>query len=309
MEKPSASAPHLKPEKVAGYITWATSLLFAGHAWVWIFWDGPLREFLWDQALFEPILTGWFDMAWADFVTDLRITAQIQNVSVAGGLVLLLCAAAVHLGDRFRKPVFALLVLGWLLLSLQGVVWIRNGYPAWGVALEYMAQWSCPLLWLLLRAGRKFRGLSFQWLRLAVAATFIGHGLYASGILPLPGHFLDMSMNSLRISQAQAVLFLRVAGGLDFLAAAGLFMPRPLNRWAAGYMVFWGLSTSLARVAGHWAISDAQMLWGYWLFQSVLRAPHFLLPMALWSLFRAGFTQPGFQPSAPDPGQGVSAVE
>jgi len=289
-------------------LNWAASLLFLGHAWLYVFWDAPFRELLWDQALMEPILEGLFGMSWSDFVTDLRIEARIQSFGVATGIVLGLAAALVHLPARYHVLARPVVLLGVLILSLQVVIGIRNGYPFWGVALEYAARWTAPVLWLMFYKKRSL-AILFQLMRLAVAATFIGHGLYAAGLLPLPGHFLDMSMNALGLGQGAAVSFLWFAGMMDFLSAALLFAGGPWNRWAAVYMFLWGLSTSLARIAGHWHIAAPQMLWGYWLFQAVLRAPHFLLPLALLVLFRRRVTWPKYRPSASSPDPGVSAAE
>jgi hypothetical protein len=303
---PSLFRKRVQPGELRGLralLNWAVSLLFLGHAWVYVFWDAPFRELLWDQALMEPVIEGLFGMPWSDFVTDLSIEARIQSFGVASGIALALGAVVVHLPARYHTLARPVVVVAVLILSLQGFVEIRNGYPQWGVALEYAARWTAPVLWLMFHKPRSL-DLILQLMRLAVAATFVGHGLYAADVLPLPGHFLDMSMNSLGLGQREAVSFLWFAGILDFLTAALLFAGGPWNRWAAIYMFFWGLSTSLARVAGHWHMATPQMLWGYWLFQAMLRAPHFLLPLALLALFRRRVTWTEYRPSAssPDPG-------
>ena len=61
-------------------------------------------------------------------------------------------------------------------------------------------------------------------MKVAIAVTFISHGLYALNYYPRPGHFTEMVMDILGVKEATAILFLNVAGILDFVIAVGIFI-------------------------------------------------------------------------------------
>ena len=89
-------------------------------------------------------------------------------------------------------------------------------------------------------------------------------------------------MDMLYVNEPIAIQILQVAGVLDFVLAVLIFIPGKAARWALAYAVLWGLATSVARV---WA----NVYWEFpleslhqWLFESVMRLPHALIPLALW---------------------------
>ncbi len=87
-------------------------------------------------------------------------------------------------------------------------------------------------------------------LRIATSLTFIGHGIAA---LFLKGEFIDFILDAgtdvfgVRIAQETAETLIFGIGMLDLVVALLLLLPFRL-RWVAGWMVFWGLLTSLARI-------------------------------------------------------------
>ena len=80
-------------------------------------------------------------------------------------------------------------------------------------------------------------------------------------------------------------MILRVAGVLDVLVCIGICIPA-VRRPAALYAFFWGLLTSLARpMAG---MDSSLHYWGadQFIHEAVLRAPHFLIPLYLFLVWR-----------------------
>lgn len=122
------------------------------------------------------------------------------------------------------------------------------------------------------------RALSSWMLRTGLAVVFVTHGIEA---LKLHPGFIDLIIGSGRamlgwdISEEAAVVALRVIFVVDLIVAA-LVMIRtwpPLLAWLA----FWGLVTALSRPIAHGFPAYPEVL---------LRASHFLAPLAIWLLAR-----------------------
>jgi hypothetical protein len=119
----------------------------------------------------------------------------------------------------------------------------------------------------------------------AVVMTFAGHGCYALDIWPTPATFYAMTCVSLDVEYETAQTLIRIAGVLDIVICIGIFIPA-FRRPCAMYAVVWGFLTAIARpVAGlSWSLN----FWGadQFLHESVLRTPHFLIPLYLFLMWR-----------------------
>jgi hypothetical protein len=152
--------------------------------------------------------------------------------------------------------------------------------------VEHGGQMLMPILLVLaLRLGAAHR-LTIGTAMLALIMTFAGHGSYALGFWPTPGNYYAMTTVVLGVDYPVAKAILRTAGALDFLVCLGICFPL-MRSASALYATVWGFLTAIARpVAG--------MSWGlnYWgadqyLHEAVLRAPHFLIPLFLFLIWRA----------------------
>lgn len=174
-----------------------------------------------------------------------------------------------------RRPL--LLASGLTLLGFMSwqVAYKGSPLPDW---LEHTLSWSTPLLlWVALRQPTRWPLLA----KMAIAATFTGHGLYALGWpAPTPPHFLFMTQQTLSLSVPDATALLRIAGGLDLLVSLGLFLPR-VSRLALGYAVLWGSLTALARPVAYVALETVGPDLHRWAMELVWRMPHALVPLAL----------------------------
>ena len=93
-----------------------------------------------------------------------------------------------------------------------------------------------------------------------------------------------MTLNILPIDEAQAHIFLRIAGILDFVVAILLFIPKTVKP-ALWYSVIWGSLTALARVVANFSIEFPMDTFGFWLWETIFRLPHGLIPLVtLWIL-------------------------
>lgn len=133
--------------------------------------------------------------------------------------------------------------------------------------------------------GRFFgsrRGIGFFLLRLLIALTFIGHGLYAAGIHAVPANFVLMTQASLGLSESLARQLLLGVGWLDFIAAFLLLLPwRRCWLLALVWIVPWAMLTTLARLWSYGGLVSAATLLTQWLPETIVRLPHVLIPLAL----------------------------
>jgi hypothetical protein len=131
-----------------------------------------------------------------------------------------------------------------------------------------------------------------RWVALlALVTTFAGHGAFAIGWAPTPGHFLGMIRVALSVPEEWALVILRTAGWLDFAVCAAVFIPH-LRRPALLYAAAWGTATALARpVTG----MDVNLIyWGadQFLHVALYRLPHVVIPLFLfWSLRKESKTE------------------
>ena len=236
--------------------------------------------------------------------------AACLRVSVA-----MLCLGSALTSLRYEGPVFTWLFmgLGWsesaalrvehgaallLFASIPLVFW-RRGAPALIFVSAWMAARAATQAWdevwhpelvpfdlaartlapvgLLLLATQARAG--FALLRIAIAATFLGHGLEALYGKP---EFVDLllaagrKLGGVAIPEAGAREALRAIGTLDLLVAAALLVPLRL-RAVAAWAAFWGLLTAAARIVHlGWANTP----------EALVRVVHAGVPLALFLAWR-----------------------
>jgi hypothetical protein len=140
-----------------------------------------------------------------------------------------------------------------------------------------------PLLLIRARTRPESGGLS-ALARLAVAGTFVGHGLYAAGIHPVPGPFIDMVILHFGVTESSARHMLLLFGLLDFAVGAAMLLPHRLARFFLLYAAIWGGLTALARIGWHFDAGRPGLGWDIWISEVLMRAPHAGIP--LWLLLR-----------------------
>ncbi len=193
-------------------------------------------------------------------------------------------------GKRSRMQLVALLGGSGLLVVLSYAKYVAAQYQP-PMFVEHGGQILMPVLLVLaLTLGARHR-VTMATAMFALVMTFAGHGCYALDIWPTPATFYGMTSVILHVEYETAQTLLRIAGGLDFVVCVGIFI-RPLRRSCALYATVWGFLTAIARpVAGmSWSLN----YWGadQYLHETVLRAPHFLIPLYLFLLWRKPQTIP-----------------
>lgn len=275
----------------------ATAGTLLGWAAQHLFWEVPYRSLLWSEFLVRIVNPHLSAQAWSAYATSLTVDSWVQRAMQAIGVFLLTTGVAA-LGMRVRRRGHAdcsqrLLLIATGILGFVSLLLFKDAGYRIGMLMEYAAQVLSPafLYYALTRMGkgrtlpRPHDSLLTFGLRIAVALTFVGHGLFAIGYYPIPGAFIDMTINVMGVSETQAVTFLHAAGVLDFVISIGIFIPR-LARASLLYAAIWGFLTALARPVSSVLLLDDLSNLGYWSFQALLRLPHALLPIVILNVGR-----------------------
>ncbi len=230
------------------------------------------------------VVEKWFGMSWETWVTDLRVSSKIESFIDGVGWFYLACAIFCIFVNTRRKWMRYPIILGALsLLTLAVLYFIEKGFVL-AQLFEYSTQVFAPIALLWSLSANNAEDLSSRLiigLKIAIALTFLGHGLYAMGVFPVPGNFVYMLSSVFGIGDSTAKTILLVAGFLDIFAIVGLFLPR-LKRISLIYCIIWGLATSMARIITGFTPMDPMGSMSQWLHETVMRLPHGLLPLALF---------------------------
>ncbi len=269
----------------------ATFLLFAGRAWQHLFWDAPFRALLWDQQWMEGIIHFFSGGTWQEYVTSEKADHAIGMVTVGFGIFYSLMAIlTLFVSEKFKRVQWLYIVASVALFFLA-FLYTKEKFYHVGQFLEYSIQFSLPVLFIMaVRRELDFDRLKLL-LKITIALTFSAHGLYAIGVYPQPGAFVDMVINVFHINEAAAKVFLKVAGVLDFVIAVAIFIPR-VSRIALLYAIIWGGLTALARTWANFYWSFPLDSLHQHLYETLYRLPHMLVPMAAYFLSLRSEKQP-----------------
>lgn len=254
------------------------SITLLAQGWLTFRWDSSLRSLVWQEDWWSTPLEKIFGIPWSRFAeqSEPALTQVLEGV----GLFLIALSVAPWLTavPRLRWTRWLLVPAGILLFLEVLGQWVSADKEV-GMLIENALRVVTPFAFLI--AWRSGPGRAW-WLIAALAAslTFVGHGLYAAGFHAVPLVFQTMTMKILGCDQEAALLFLKIAGWLDFVAVLCLWLT-PLRRWGLFYMIAWGGLTALARV---WAHANGAAPWfglDPWLAETLVRTPHWLLPLLL----------------------------
>jgi hypothetical protein len=266
----------------------SVALVLLGRAWQHLRYNTPLTALVWSPELFSGIAEGGFGMRWHEWATSSSVVTGIKVVERLQGALYLAGAVAALLPLPVGRCRLAQVALLWVsslgLLLLAGLNYLDNKRHL-AQPLELAIQVSLPaILAAVVQARGRLTAAHQRWLRLAIAATFAGHGLYAVGYYEVPGQFVTLVMRSLHVSQSVALDLLKVAGCLDFVVAAGALAAPWVGRLGGGMLLYaaaWGTLTALARVWAFFRWDLAFERLAQWLHESALRLPHGLVPLLL----------------------------
>lgn len=258
----------------------ALAICFGWMLYGWNF-GFPIRTLVWDENWWS-----WFAQAqgytWEEWVTDEGVDYKISAASSAISIFYMLAGLLILLR---RKLLWGVVLVSFLLLIQNFLFW-KNHFWQIGQLLEFGLQATTPLLlfwWLRLQATGGHDERFWTAARWATAITFVGHGLYAAGVHPVPANFVLMVQSGLGVGEEVARKLLLAVGILDFVAALLLVLPRAkVQRIALGWIIPWAILTTLARLWSYGGLVTTDTLVFQWLPETVRRLPHVLVPMAIW---------------------------
>jgi len=257
-----------------------TFCVFAGRAWQHIFWDIPIRAFAWDENLLKTPVEALTNMTWKDYVTSMTVDAWLQGIAQGFGWLCVACAVAAWFVAPTRKWLGTLLKIGGIYLILLFLMYWKERFQSAGMFIEHTLQWTTPFMLAYAVFQQKNTEKFRFWIKVAIALTFIGHGLYAFGYYPVPGNFVEMMVGVFGMPDDTAMWWLKVAGVIDFVAAAALFIPFVM-RPAIWYCILWGTLTAVARIVSNFTFDFPLYSLHQWLHESIFRLPHGGIPLLL----------------------------
>lgn len=261
-------------------------LVFIGRAYQFYFFGAPFRAFFWDEALLSPVVEGLSNYSWYDYATSLTVNTWITNFTKLCSFILVVSAFTCLFWDRITSSFFKKSITSISLFILLFLGICMSKYREFG-ALEFFElsiQIAICLIFFLNNNISKINKKQLTlWLKIAVAFTFIAHGVFAMGLFYLPGHFVDMTIKIIDVSETEAKLFLHIVGALDILFSILLFIPK-LAKYALIYIIAWGLLTAMARLVYGFNQNFILESFHNYSYLVLYRLPHGLIPLTIFLL-------------------------
>ena len=264
---------------------WGTFAVFFGWGLIHLFWDGPYRTLFWSQDHVRWLVSGVLGYSWSEYMGNLAVDTGIDMLTRSIGVILLVCSFIFLLSQKYREMFKYLIYLGSFCLFFMFLIKYQASHYQIAMLIEHGSQFGIPLVAFFYLSKRWNFEESQNVLKILLMMTFFGHGLYALGLFyPVPGRFIDMTIEILGFSEAGAIEFLIIAGGIDLLLCLLIWIPS-IERYALAYCVFWGLLTAMARPVSFilLEVNDLNSLF-HWLVQATYRAPHFVVPLILFNM-------------------------
>ncbi|AUP77369.1 STAG domain-containing protein [Flavivirga eckloniae] len=252
--------------------------LFFGRAWQHLVWDIPIRSLLWDQELMEVLITWLTDMSWQEYATSTLQDTFIQTGKIVFGVFYLICALLCFFVNEKRKWIGNVLLVATFFLICLAFLYYKERFFHLGQLLEYTTQIATPILLYLFVYTDIINKRLILFGKIAIALTFICHGLYAIGYYPQPGNFVDMVIQNTFISESSAKSFLRLVGLIDILIGIAIFIPI-VWRFFIWYALIWGFLTAAVRVTTNFYMDFPWQSLNQWTPEMLYRIPHGMIPL------------------------------
>ena len=262
--------------------------IFIGRGYQFIFWDAPLRSILWYQDLMEPLVLVFFQ-SWNEYATSIKVDKLIQLfIQINGYFFLGIALFSLFKSFLLKKWFRVLLYYGFISMILLSFLNMIDKFYVIFQFFENSIQFITPwLLWSVFSNKGKARDSHYmlRTIKIITAFTFFSHGMYALGVYPVPGYFIDMTIMILHCSESTARSFLFIAGILDIIVAIGVFIPK-INKWIFIYAFLWGIATAIARIWANFTIQLPYFSLHQYLHMVIYRIPHGLIPLLGYLLIR-----------------------
>jgi hypothetical protein len=246
-----------------------------------LFFSAPFMSLYYYAEFLKPYVEEKTGMLWHDFLSLPEIDNYTDAMICSIGSLFLITIPFIFLLKKKNYVWLQLPILasGIGLIFLAVLLTITKNYKL-GQFIEYSIQFTSPFLLLSFIKYKWIQQNLLFILKLLIALTFVGHGLYAIGYYPVPGYFVDMVIRIFKCSESFARTFLTIAGILDMMLAIGLFLPnKSIVKYCLLWAVIWGFSTAIARVVGNYYPDFIMRSLHQTIYEMAYRLPHGLLPV------------------------------
>jgi hypothetical protein len=184
-------------------LSFSAFLIFFGRAYQFFFFGAPYRAVFWDESLLSPVVEGLFNYTWQEYATNLKVNTFIENLTILSSVVFLVSGLLCLFWHQIRFRILKKTILGTgiSLLFFMGICMVKSKNYDILQLFELSIQLIVPLV-IFFNTSLKNMDVSrlSKWLKIAVALTFIPHGLFAMGLFYVPGHFIDMTIKILGVN-------------------------------------------------------------------------------------------------------------
>lgn len=256
-------------------------LVLLGRAYQYFFFSAPFLNLYYYAEFLKPYIERKTGLLWHDFLSLPEIDSYTDYAIYGFGGLFLITIPFVFLLNQQNYKWFQLPILtsGIGLIFLAVLLTISKNYKV-GQFIEYSLQFTLPFLLLCFIRYDEVKDNLLLILKVLIAFTFVGHGLYAIGYYPVPGYFVDMVIHIFNCSESVARTFLTIAGILDLVIAIGLFLPnKRIVSYCLIWAVIWGFATAIARVVGNFYPNFILRSLHQTVFEMAYRLPHGLIPV------------------------------
>jgi hypothetical protein len=256
-------------------------LVLIGRGYQYLFFSAPFMSLYYYAEFLKPYVEEKTGMLWHDFLSLPEIDNNTDAMICSIGSLFLITIPFIFLLKKknYVWPQLPILASGIGLIFLAVLLTITKNYKL-GQFMEYSIQFTSPFLLLSFIKYKWIQQNLLFILKLLIALTFVGHGLYAIGYYPVPGYFVDMVIRIFKCSESFARTFLTIAGILDMMLAIGLFLPnKSIVKYCLLWAVIWGFSTAIARVVGNYYPDFIMRSLHQTIYEMAYRLPHGLLPV------------------------------
>ena len=262
--------------------------IFLGRAWQHFMWDIPIRTLLWDQQIMEFPVQLFLNMNWEEYASSDLQDKSIAWIQYALGGLYFLCAVLTPFLNSSKKWMGKVILIGNFGLLTLALLYYKEKFFHLGQLLEYSVQLVTPILLYVLLYRKYTKNTFIFGAKVAIAFTFICHGLYAIGYYPQPGYFVDMIIQTLYVPEATARLLLQIMGILDIVISIGIFVPA-IMKYSLYYAMAWGFLTAFVRVFANFYVEAAIQSLSHWLPEMLFRLSHGFLPLLLIFMHKKRF--------------------
>jgi hypothetical protein len=258
--------------------------VFLGRAYQFYFFGAPFRAILWDESLMSPVVEGLTEYSWFDYATSPAVNQWIESFTKVNAFIFLLAGITCLFWEKILNTRIKRTILGiaLILFLLFGICILKDKNYNILQLFELSMQFAAPLL-LYFNPGldslSNKRNLLF--LKAALALAFIPHGIFAMGLIFIPGHFLDMTIKILAINESQATNFLFVVGLIDIVFSVLIFIPK-ISKYVILYLVFWGFATAIARLVSGYNHNFIMYSFHNYSYLVIFRLSHGILPLLIY---------------------------